>query len=51
MTRAGGLAGCFHYGSKCRAGLHTSRFDPEGEFTAIPALRLSVNLLLATNAR
>lgn len=51
VTRAGGVAGCFHYGSKGRAGLHTSRFDPEGEFTAIPALRLSVNLLLATNAR
>lgn len=51
VTKRGGVAGCFHYGSKGRAGLHTSMFDPEGEFTAIPALRLSVELLLSTNGR
>lgn len=51
VTKRGGVAGCFHYGSKGRAGLHTSKFDPEGEFTAIPALRLSVELLLSTNGR
>lgn len=51
VTKRGGVAGCFHYGSKGRAGLHTSMFDPEGEFTAIPALGLSVELLLSTNGR
>lgn len=51
VTKDGGVAGCFHYGSRGRAGLHTSSFDPEGEFTAIPALRLSVELLLSTNRR
>lgn len=51
VTKRGGVAGCFHYGAKGRAGLHTSKFDPEGEFTAIPALRLSVELLLSTNGR
>lgn len=51
VTKDGGVAGCFHYGSRGRAGLHTSSFDPEGEFIAIPALRLSVELLLSTNRR
>ena len=51
VTKRGGVAGCFHYGSKRRAGLHTSMFDPEGECTAIPALRLSVQLFLSTNGR
>ena len=51
VTKDGGVAGCFHYGSRGRTGLHTSSFDPEGEFTAIPALRLSVELLLSTNRR
>lgn len=51
VTKDGSVAGCFHYGSRGRAGLHTSSFDPEGEFTAIPALRLSVELLLSTNRR
>lgn len=51
VVRAGGTAGCFHYGCDSATGLHTSTFDPQGEDAAIPALRLTAGLIADVHRR